>query len=579
MRANQVVAAALALLMAATAAGCSDDPAPAPAAADLGGTDRSTVRDGGTLRWAVDAVPATLNVHQNEATADSALLAHALLPSLFRLDAHARAGADRDYLESASSTPAGQQPQTITYHLNPKAVWSDGSPLSAADFTAQWKALSGADPAYRSDHPAGYPAIESVTQGADPHEVRVVLKQPYAPWRSLFSPLYPAAVTGTPEAFNQPLADTFRTSAGPFEVTSYDKAGGKVVLARNPHWWGEPAKAQELDFLAVPAADRLDALDQDRLDVAALTSSVDRAVPADSPGAAPPDAAAVAEASAQALKRAEALPGLTLHRAAAPAFTQLTLNSTRGPLTDPNVRRAVARAVDRQKTATAALGPLGLKAAALGNHLLMTDQDGYRDNSAALGTTPAAELLDQAGWAVNNGTRSKDGKELTLGLLLPEGSVTARRTADELATELAAAGITVKPQEVAPETFVEQHLATGDFDLALFSWPSTGFPGGAERALYAKPRPGPDGVPVVGLNYARTGSEEIDQLLDRAAAELDPGAQRDLLQQADARIWQEAHSVPLYQRPDLVAVRTTVAGVGAYGFGGPRYQDLGFLKG
>ncbi|MER8182836.1 ABC transporter family substrate-binding protein [Kitasatospora sp. NPDC094015] len=578
MRANQVVAAALALLMAATAAGCSDDPAPAPAA-DLGGTDRSTVRDGGTLRWAVDTVPTTLNVHQSEATADSALLAHALLPSLFRLDQHARAGADRDYLESASSTPAGQQPQTITYHLNPKAVWSDGSPLSAADFTAQWKALSGADPAYHSDHPDGYGQIESVTQGSDPQEVRVVLKQPYAPWRSLFSPLYPAAVTGTPDAFNQPLADTFRTSAGPFAVASYDKAAGKVVLTRNPHWWGDPAKAEELDFLAVPAAERLDALDQNRLDIAALTSSVDRAVPADSPGAAPPDAAAVAEASAQALKRAEALPGLTLHRAAAPAFTQLTLNSTRGPLTDPNVRRAVARAVDRQKTATAALGPLGLKAAALGNHLLMTDQDGYRDNSAALGTASATELLDQAGWAANGAARTKDGQQLTLDLLLPEGSATARRTADELATELAAAGITVKPQAVAPDTFVAQHLATGDFDLALFSWPSTGFAGGEERALYAKPRPGPDGVPVVGLNYARTGSEEIDQLLDRAAAELDPAAQRDLLQQADARIWQEAHSVPLYQRPDLVAVRSTVAGAGAYGFGGPRYQDLGFLKG
>ncbi|WP_033825756.1 ABC transporter family substrate-binding protein [Kitasatospora sp. MBT63] len=578
MRATQLAAAALAALLATTAAGCSDDPAPAPGAADLGGTDRSTVRDGGTLRWAVDAVPATLNVHQPEATADSALLAGALLPSLFRLDTRARPVADPDYLAGAESTPPGQSPQTVTYRLNPNATWSDGTPLSAADFTAQWKALSGADPAYLTDHPGGYAQIDSVTQGADPHEVRVVLKQPYAAWRELFSPLYPAAVTGTAQAFNQPLADTFRTSAGPFTVTSYDKAAGKVVLARNPHWWGDPVKADELDFVAVPAADRLDALDQDKLDIAALTSSVDRAVPADSAGAAPPDAAAAAEASAQALKRAEALPGLTLHRAAAPAFTQLTLNSTRGPLADPVVRRAIARAVDRQKTATAALGPLGVKAAALGNHLLMNDQDGYRDNSAALGTTPAAELLDQAGWPLNGATRSKDGKELSLTLLLPDGSATARRTADELAAELTAAGIAVKPQPVAPDTFVPQHLATGDFDLALFSWPSTGYPGD-ERALYAKPRPGADGVPVVGLNYARTGSEEIDQLFDKAAGELDPGVQRDLVQEADARIWQLAHSVPLYQRPDLVAVRNTVAGAGAYGFGSPRFQDVGFLKG
>ncbi|MFC5647061.1 ABC transporter family substrate-binding protein [Kitasatospora cinereorecta] len=573
---KQLVATAVTVLLSAGLAGCSDDSA--PSSAGSGGADRGAVRDGGTLRWAVDAVPATLNVYQPDATPDSDLVARALLPSLFRLDAHAVATADPDYLASAQSTPAGQSPQTVTYRLNPKAVWSDGTPLSAADFTAQWKALSGADPAYRTDHPAGYAAIDSISQGADPHEVRVVFKQPYASWKGLFSPLYPAAATGSPDAFNQPL--TKAPSAGPFTLQGLDQGGGKAVLVRNPSWWGDRAKAEEIDFLAVPAADRLDALDQDRLDVAGLTASVDRALP---PGTAktapPPDAAAVAEASAQALKRAESLPGLTLQRAAAAAFTQLTLNSARGPLADQAVRRAVVRAVDRQQVAAAALGPLGLTAVPLGNHLLMAGQDGYRDNSAALGSEPAAQLLDQAGWkAGDSGTRSKDGKDLALTLLLPDGSVTAKRTADALTSELAAAGIAVKAQAVAADAFVKDHLATGDFDLALFSWPASGFPAADERALYTKPQPGPDGIPVVGLNYARTGSAELDQLLDKASTELDPAAQRNLLQEADARIWQLAHSVPLYQRPDLVAVRNTVAGAGAFGFSAPRYQDLGFRK-
>ncbi|WP_354642164.1 ABC transporter family substrate-binding protein [Kitasatospora camelliae] len=577
-RNSRVAAAAAALLLAAGLAGCSSDRAAGPSVTDLTAADRAAVRDGGTVRWAVDAVPATLNVYQPAATPDSGLVARALLPSLFRLDEHARPSADPDYLVSAESTPPGQSPQTVTYRLNPKAVWSDGTPLSAADFTAQWKALAGTDAAYQTDHPAGYDRIESVAQGADPQEVRVELRQPYAAWRELFSPLYPAAATGTPEAFNQPLADSFRTSAGPFTLQTYDAVGGHALLVRNPRWWGDAAKAEAIDFLAVPAATRLDALDQGKLDVAGLTDSVDRAVPAGGKAAAPPDAAALAEASAQALKRAETLPGLRLHRAPAAAVTQLTLNSSRGPLTDPAVRRAVAKAVDRQKAATAALGPLGLSAVPLGNHLLVTGQDGYRDNSAAVGGTGSAELLDQAGWKGSGGTRTKDGKELDLGLLIPEGSTTARRTADALAADLAAAGITVHPQPVPVDGFVKDHLATGDFDLALFSWPASAYPGGEERALYTKPRPGPDGIPVVGLNYARTGSEELDQLLDRAGRELDPAAQRTLLQEADARIWQLAHSVPLYQRPDLVAVRDTVAGVGAYGFTTPRYQDLGFRK-
>ncbi|MFD0529753.1 hypothetical protein ACFQ1I_27710 [Kitasatospora arboriphila] len=62
------------------------------------------------MRWAVDAVPATLNVYQPAADADSELIARALLPGLFRLDDRGRATLDPDYLASAESTPARPQP-------------------------------------------------------------------------------------------------------------------------------------------------------------------------------------------------------------------------------------------------------------------------------------------------------------------------------------------------------------------------------------------------------------------------------------------------------------------------------------
>ncbi|MGV9265130.1 ABC transporter family substrate-binding protein [Kitasatospora sp. NPDC003701] len=582
MRVRQLTAAAAALLLAT---GCSGGPAPArtPAPApvsaaptavtgDVGPPDRDAVRDGGTLRWAVDAVPATLNVYQPAATADSTLLAHALYPSLFRPDEHGRPVADPDYLESAECTPPGQRPQVVTYRLNPNAVWSDGTPLSAADFTAQRAALSGLDPAYTPSRPAGYDAIDSITPGAGPQEVKVTFRQPYAEWRSLFGPLYPAAVTGSPAAFNRPLTAGPEPTAGPFLLAGYDPAGGRVGLVRSPSWWGERPKADRIDFLATPAERRLDALDQDRLDIAPLTAAVDRAQ------AAPGSSADLARAAAQALRRAEALPGVTVHRAAAAVLTQLTLNAARGPLTDPAVRNALARAVDRQRIADAALTPLGLAAAPLGNHLLAGDQDGYRDNSSALGRADPGRLLDAAGWKrpAGGGIRARGGHELALALLVPAGSATARRTADALTADLAAAGIALRTVAVPAEAFVRDHLATGDYDLALFSWPAGPHPAVEQRAVYAKPRPGADGALEAGSNYGRSGTEEIDRLFDRAAAELDPAAHLALLQEADTRIWQLGHSVPLYQRPDLVAVREDVAGAGAWGFGEPRFQDIGF---
>ncbi|WP_316526499.1 ABC transporter family substrate-binding protein [Kitasatospora brasiliensis] len=592
MRVRQLSAAAAALLLSAALGGCSDDQGPArtPAAVpvpadptvgtgDVRPADRAAVRDGGTLRWALDGVPATLNVYQGAASADSALLAHALYPSLFRPDEHGRLVPDPDYLEDAESTPPGQQPQVVTYRLNPHAVWSDGTPLSAADLDAQRAALAG-----QGTRPAGYDAIESVTQGADPQEVKVAFRRPYAEWRSLFGPLYPAAETATPAAFEQALTDAGRPSAGPYALSGYDAEGGTVTLVRNPLWWGEPAKAERIDFLAVPPEQRLDALDQERLDVAPLTAAVDRAAPvptASAPAEAPPPAAvpeAAPEAAATALKRAESLPGITVHRAAAASLTQLTLNAARGPLTDPLVRRALIRAVDRRRIADAALTPLGLPAAPLGSHLLAGDQEGYRDNSEAAGPADPARLLDEAGWMrpAGGGTRAKGGTPLALSLLVPAGSATAKRTADALTAGLADAGVAVQQVAAPAESFVGEHLAAGDYDLALFSWPAGPSPASELRPAYAKPRPDADGAPEPGGNFGRSGTEEIDRLFDRAAAELDPAARLDLLQEADVRIWQLGHSVPLYQRPELVGVRAGVVGAGAYGFGWPRFQDVGW---
>ena len=56
-------------------------------------------------------------------------------------------------LESASVTSTS--PQTVVYKINPKAVWSDGTPITADDFIYNWQAQSG-NPAYTD---VGGPAL------------------------------------------------------------------------------------------------------------------------------------------------------------------------------------------------------------------------------------------------------------------------------------------------------------------------------------------------------------------------------------------------------------------------------------
>jgi peptide/nickel transport system substrate-binding protein len=551
--------AALGAALAVTMVACSGG-GPTQRASDVVPATPLTLRQGGTLRWALDSVPATFNVFQTDATADSALVADAVLPMMFTQDDHARATADPDYLTGADVVSTS--PQTVVYHLNPKAVWSDGTPLSAADFAAQWHALSGQDSTYWSARTDGYDAVSSVSPGPGAHDVKVVFAHPYAPWRGLFSPLYPAAATSSPSAFSEGSRGRLAATAGPFQLTSVTTQD--VTVTRNPRWWGRSPALDGIDFTAVPADQRAAALRDGQLDVA----DVSRAVTDDG-----------TEVD---------VPGVTVHRAAGPEFVQLTFNGGSGALADPDVRHAVAGAIDRQAIADSVLKPLGLPALTLGNHLVMADQPGYQDDSSALGggQSSAGKQLDAAGWTAVDGhgdaagqgpVRAKDGHPLSLGLLVPSGSATDSRIAALVTRQLAAIGVAAHTSTVDPAHLADQ-LGAGSFDIALFSWPASRYPVADERALYAKPQVAADGSVQSGQNFAATGTDEIDQLLNSSVSTLDPNEAARLTDEADTRIWQEAPSVPLFQRPQLVAVRDTVAGAGAFGFATPRFQDIGFVR-
>ncbi|WP_330434932.1 ABC transporter family substrate-binding protein [Streptomyces sp. NBC_00825] len=733
-------------------AGCSSDDGATGAAApqDVAVAGRSMVAEGGTVNWAIDALPTTLNAFQADADATTTRITGALLPTLFPLDAKGRPQLNPDYLESAKVVESEPR-QVVLYRLNQQAVWSDGREIGAPDFVAQWRALSGKDSAFWTARNAGYERIEKIERGADDFEVRVTFAKPYADWRSLFSPLYPKDVTGSPDAFNDGARATLKATSGPFRLRGVDKATGEVTLVRNPRWWGSPAKLDSLVFRAVATEDRTGALAAGRVDVADVDAAsahriaqaaggrgADGQPLAQGPGAGEGPAAALrawavahgsnakeAAAARAAGKKTRAaadayaaeqagLRAYVVRKSLEPAYTQLALNGESGPLADDRVRRAVARALDRQELVDTVLEPLGLPARPLGSHLALAGQPAYKDSSDALGgqdTEVAQALLADAGWTPegaikkSDGTKAgseagkkdaekeagkaaqkdaekkeaekkgtgpaagkagstdgksgdgdpvggathvlapapaaafhssallrqagylsesgvsedipsrvtaqdkrsggaagayapagtaapaqaadgrrgplgKDGKPLTLRFVLPSGpgSEPLRSVGDKISAMLESVGIRTEITKVSDESYFQDHIASGDYDLALYSWPATAYPATDDRPIFAKPVPATDGSLLVEQNYTRVGTDHIDQLFDQAVSELDEDAARDLMKQADARIWAAAGSIPLYQRPQLVAANRKLANVGAFGFGTPHYQDIGFKK-
>lgn len=245
--------------------GCGEeDPAGKPVAGqDIAPADRDLLKDGGTLRWAVDAVPETLNTFQADADPATARIAGAVLPSMYRIDAAGRPRLNSDYLESAEVVEREPR-QVVLYKLHQEAVWSDGREVGAADFAAQWRALSGKDSAYWTARNAGYERIQKVERGENDLEVRVTFARPYADWKSLFSPLYPKQVMGTPDSFNDGARNRLKVTAGPFALKEVDRKDGEVTLTRNLRWWGRSPKLSELVLRAVPRDERVKALAEEK---------------------------------------------------------------------------------------------------------------------------------------------------------------------------------------------------------------------------------------------------------------------------------------------------------------------------
>ncbi|MFF1510616.1 ABC transporter family substrate-binding protein [Streptomyces sp. NPDC058326] len=792
-----------AVLAVTVLAGCSsgDETDGAPAAAqDNAPAAREKVADGGTLRWAVDALPTTFNTFQADADGTTSRIAGAVLPSLYTLDERGRPQRNPDYLESAQVAET-EPKQVVLYKLNQQAVWSDGREIGAPDFVAQWRALSGRDTAYWTARNSGYERIEKIERGKNDLEVRVTFSKPYADWQSLFTPLYPKEVMGSPNSFNDGARTTLKATAGPFLLKATDRKSGDVTLARNPRWWGQPAKLDSIVLKAVPRADRADALAAGTLDLAEIDRSTAerialalrdaragrngaQAALAHGPGSSITPSKALEswalahgsdeekaeevqaarrknqEAIARYASAQDTLAKYVVRKSLEPAYTQLSLNGESGPLADERVRRAVARAINRQELAESVLKPLGLPAHPPGSHLALAGQAAYADSSDALGdqdTEEARALLADAGWvpggavkkpagagtkagseaekkaaekkaaekvgekgekkegektaektspektspeeaadkktadekgsdtasdeglyivgddkpgettgddkpgerrapaigapapliaaadpedsthalapapaaprsaellapaeALDTGTGSgaraghpvvrtdkgvagayaprgtaapaavpdssralgKDGKALSLRFVLPSGpgSESLRAVGDRIVRMLDAVGIRTEVTKVSDDSFFKDHVASGDYDLALYSWPASAFPATDARPIFAKPEPASDGSLLVEQNYSRVGTDRIDQLFDQAAGTLDEEEARDLVRQADARIWAAAGSIPLYQRPQLVAARADLVNAGAWGLAGPRYQDIGYKK-
>ncbi|HEX4790547.1 MAG TPA: ABC transporter substrate-binding protein, partial [Actinospica sp.] len=239
-------------------------------AQNINATPYDQVKSGGTLRLPIGAFPSQYNFNQVNGTTEAVSeIMSAVMPTPFITSGTGQPENDPAYVSSykvVQADPATKARQSVTLELNSKAKWSNGQPITAHDYIAQFDALNGSNPKFDPSGTAGFSDIADVTQGSNPYEVTYTFATPFGEWPSLFGIVFPAQYNATPSAFDSGYLNKIPVTGGPFKVASLDSGAQTVTLVRDPSFWWRPAKLGKLVYVTLDEAAAVQALANNEID-------------------------------------------------------------------------------------------------------------------------------------------------------------------------------------------------------------------------------------------------------------------------------------------------------------------------
>jgi peptide/nickel transport system substrate-binding protein len=521
-------------------------------AQDINLKDRSELAQGGTVRLTIADFGSNWNpLHADGSNNGLSQARRALIPQFFNFDAKGVPSANPNWVVSAEETNA--DPTTVNFKLNPKAVWGDGSPVDADDMTATWKACNGENTDFGCAA-QGYDQIASITTGADKFDVTVTFKAAYPDWTQPFS--YP----GTLKAESVKDPKTFNTGwknlnndwlSGPFEVDSYDNTQKVLTEVPNDQWWGEQPLLDKITFRAISPDATAAAFANNELDAFDIGPDPD------------------------AYTRIKGVSDASIRQAVGPNFRHFTFNTKAGVLTDQKVRQAIVKGLDRAAIGASDLAGIDWPVQPLNNNILLQNQEGYKDVAAETGIDydpeGAKAELDALGWTLgSDGIREKDGNKLTVKFSQLSGVPVSENEALQAQSLLKKIGVKVDIVDVPIARFQDGSVLTNhEFEIIAFSWIGTPYPFFGISQIYGT---GSEN------NFSQLSVPQIDENAKLIDSETDNAKRIDLTNQTAKIIWENVMTLPLYQRPELIAVKTKLANYGAFGLSNPQWENVGYQK-
>jgi peptide/nickel transport system substrate-binding protein len=472
-----------------------------------GSSDDSPVR----YTEAIVGSPTRINplfVHMSDVDRDISSL---VFSGLTRLDKEGRPVGDL-----AEDWEVAEDGLSVTFNLRSGVTWHNGEPFTAQDVAFTYGLL--ANPALQGDPEQATLWQSVVCTAPDDQTVACQLPEPYSPFLAYASVgILPRHIleSATPESLLEDPFNEAPVGTGPYRLAVLDAASALLTANGRHH------------------------LDTPDIDEIALRFYPDSATAA----------AGILRGEAEGLlvdltinpedlDSLQSVDGLAQHPASRGAYTMLYLNNTAPVVNDPDVRRAIARAIDTDSIISALLdGRAGRTDTPIlpGTWPFEPGFDGYSHDIGE-----ARQMLEEAGWLLAEGSsvREKEGTELRIVLVTDEDPLRAA-IGDLIAQQLADAGILASVVRKPSTELVRDLLLPRQYQAAIFGW---------DPGLDPDPYPAWHSSQALegGRNLAGYTSDAADEVIEEGRREFDYDERKEAYIRFQQLFLEDIPSIPLF---------------------------------
>jgi peptide/nickel transport system substrate-binding protein len=429
--------------------------------------------------------------------------------------------------------------QTVTYSINPDAVWSDGEPITASDFKYTWEQITTGEDIYDT---TGYANIESVDD-SDPASPVVTFSEPFSDWKGLFGGgygIYPSHILEGADR-NAEMANGYDFSGGPWIIESWNK-GVDVTLVPNENYWGDAPKLDSVtfrfvtdtaaEFQAYQAGEVAAIYPQPQLDVI------------------------------EAINAGGEELGNSAFSDQTGNMEALWMNNAEPPFDSVAVRQAFAYSLDRGAIVEALFGGIGiteplntLEAPILSAY---TDTEAFADYTLDLDKVD--ELMTGDGWEKNgDGVWEKDGQTADIEFITTAGNARRERTQEIVIQQAGEAGFNVTVANQEAGTFFGETLPNGDYQLGLYAQVATSLRPAACTLFCSENIPS-EANEFSGQNWQRVDVPEADPLMASLDVSTDEAEIAENGAEAAQLLAENMVSLPLDPLPNILLWNDTIVG-------------------